>query len=635
VDDEAVLRVQFLSGRYRLVERLGEGGMSVVWRAYDEVLGRPVAVKVLATKFAADAASRSRIRAEAQAAAVLSHPNITSVYDYGESVHPDGSRVPFVVMELVHGLSLSRRLANGPLPWRTAIRVCGQVAAALAAAHARGLVHRDIKPANVMLAAGGVKVVDFGIAAIVGQSSDAQPDGSVLGTPAYLAPERLAGAPVEPASDVYALGVLLYRALAGVLPWRADTTTQMVAAHQYLEPRPLPPIEGLPAEVAELCMQCLAKAPADRPTSRQVARLLVKAAGKAPKLDEAPGAQPQALDAAQAEAAAVMQREDRGLRGPQSQASFTAPVAAVPVAVEADPAMVDVTAVRPASPSGGTVSDDPDSPDDMDEPETALVPRPPSEPPQPSRISSVRLVLSAVAAAGVVGVTALLATNCAALTGVSHDPEVAAAADNNVGPGAARQSCAVRYQTRRDASGEFDVELTIVNAGPASLHGWTVEFSFPGDQRVLSVQSAGWSQNGSAVVLRDQGANAVLKAGSAVTVGISGTYQTGNPLPTMFALRNTACSYVLVGATGATIGAGDPPPTTPGDGPAGNPAPPAVGTGEPGPPTVTEPPVVPPTTGGPSPSVYPTVEPTKPSRPPKPTHTRTRSPNPGQTQPEN
>jgi serine/threonine-protein kinase len=151
-----VLLVRILGGRYRLVERLGKGGMSVVWRAYDEVLGRAVAVKVLAPSFAADAVSRERIRAEAQAAAVLSHPNITSVYDYGEQVQPDGTRVPYVVMELVHGPTLSRRLASGPLPWRTALRISAQVAAALAAAHARGLVHRDVKPANVMLTVNGV-----------------------------------------------------------------------------------------------------------------------------------------------------------------------------------------------------------------------------------------------------------------------------------------------------------------------------------------------------------------------------------------------------------------------------------------------------------------------------------------------
>src|SRR5262249_1857596 len=143
----SVVVVRFLAGRYRLIERLGSGGMAVVWRAYDEGLARQVAVKLLTPGFAAGAASRGRVRAEAQAAACLSHPNITNVYDYGEAGGPDETPTPFVVMELLEGVSLADRLGRGSLPWRTAVRVCAEVAAALAAAHARGLVHRDVKPA--------------------------------------------------------------------------------------------------------------------------------------------------------------------------------------------------------------------------------------------------------------------------------------------------------------------------------------------------------------------------------------------------------------------------------------------------------------------------------------------------------
>src|SRR5204862_6038367 len=167
--------------------------------------------------------------------------------------------VPYVVMELISGRTLAERLARGPLPWRAALRVGAETAAALAAAHARGLVHRDVRPANVMLTAAGVKVVDFGIAAVVGDNGEPGPDGVVLGTPAYLAPERMAGGPVRPATDVYALGVLLYRALTGTLPWHAETTTQMIKAHVYAEPSPLPSVPGLPDGVAELCLRCLAK----------------------------------------------------------------------------------------------------------------------------------------------------------------------------------------------------------------------------------------------------------------------------------------------------------------------------------------------------------------------------------------
>jgi serine/threonine protein kinase len=205
--------VPILGDRYRLLEPLGAGGMSVVWRAYDEVLGRRVAVKLLSAAFASDRHFRERVRAEAQSAAALVHPNVTAVYDYGVSAGPDGAPAPFVVMELLDGRTLSTRLAGGPLPWREAVEICAEVAAALSAAHARGLVHRDITPANVMLTATGVKVVDFGVSTVVGESGRDGPGDAVVGTPAYLAPERLAREPVGPAADVYALGVVLR------LPW--------------------------------------------------------------------------------------------------------------------------------------------------------------------------------------------------------------------------------------------------------------------------------------------------------------------------------------------------------------------------------------------------------------------------------
>jgi serine/threonine protein kinase len=189
--------VKYLAGRYRLIERLGAGGMSVVWRAYDDVLGRPVAVKLLGPRYATDPASRQRIRDEARAAARLNHPYITDVYDYGESASDHGT-VPFVVMELVDGVPLDQRLRGEPLPWRFATEICAQVAAALAAVHARGLVHRDVKPANIMLTGSGAKVVDFGISAVAGDRSERP--GQVFGTPAYLAPERLDGGPAHAAS---------------------------------------------------------------------------------------------------------------------------------------------------------------------------------------------------------------------------------------------------------------------------------------------------------------------------------------------------------------------------------------------------------------------------------------------------
>ncbi|MGC4772762.1 serine/threonine-protein kinase [Micromonospora sp. DT44] len=263
-------RDQLLAGRYRLLERLGSGGMSAVYRAYDEVLERDVAVKVLV---ASDPNARQRIRAEAKAAARLSHPHVTNVYDFGES-RLDGVQAPFVVLELLNGDTLERRLVAGPLPPRAALRVCAEVASAISAAHDQGLVHRDVKPGNVMLTPTGAKVLDFGIAAAAGDS-EIDFDGRLLGTPAYLAPERLAAGEVLPASDVYALGLLLHRTLTGRLPWAAETQTGMLRAHVHVEPDPLPEIDRVPAEVHRLYHWCLARNPDDRPPAAEVARILL------------------------------------------------------------------------------------------------------------------------------------------------------------------------------------------------------------------------------------------------------------------------------------------------------------------------------------------------------------------------
>ena len=268
-----------IGGRYQLRAELGRGGMSVVWRADDDVLGRSVAVKVLSPALAGDPESRQRIRAEARVAAGLRHDGIVAVFDYGEFTEA-GQLLSYVVMELVEGRSLNDMLAGDPLPWRLAVLVGAQVAAALAAAHRDGIVHRDVKPANVMVTRHGVKLVDFGISAAVGELDGHH--GLVLGTPGYLAPERIEGGPVRPATDVYALGLLLYRMLAGRMPWPASTVTQMLKAHVYLSPAPLPEIGGLPVPVTKLVSRCLAKKPGDRPSSAEVADFLGELAGLAP-----------------------------------------------------------------------------------------------------------------------------------------------------------------------------------------------------------------------------------------------------------------------------------------------------------------------------------------------------------------
>ncbi|MDG4797322.1 serine/threonine-protein kinase [Micromonospora sp. WMMD1082] len=265
-----------LDGRYRLEQRIGIGGMSEVWRAHDAVLDRPVAVKLVSPGQPDGVASVERIRAEARSAARLVHPNVASVHDFGTCDTAPGRALPYIVMELAEGRTLATHLRAGPLDWRIAVRVCAEVGAALAAAHAHGIVHRDIKPANVMLTPAGVKVLDFGIATPAG-AIDTAPDGLLVGTPAYLAPEQLHRAPATPAADIYALGVLLYRCLAGRLPYLADSVTQLLDAQGRQPPQPLPELPGLPAEVADLCRRCLAEDPARRPSSLVAALLLGEA----------------------------------------------------------------------------------------------------------------------------------------------------------------------------------------------------------------------------------------------------------------------------------------------------------------------------------------------------------------------
>lgn len=263
-----------LGQRYRLIEPIGHGGMAVVWRAHDQILRRTVAVKMLAPQLALDPDNLRLLRDEALAVAGLTHPHITSVYDYGHQ-HLDGSKQAYLVMELVEGVTLRQLLQDAPsgLEWKTAASITAQTAAALAAAHERGIVHRDVTPSNIMLTADGVKVLDFGICVLAG-FDDGQ-DDELVGTVDYIAPERVTGRVVVTAAcDVYALGMILYRCLSGSLPWDGDTLTQRLRSHVFTPPEALPPVAGLPAGVADLCLSCLAKDPADRPTAAELATQL-------------------------------------------------------------------------------------------------------------------------------------------------------------------------------------------------------------------------------------------------------------------------------------------------------------------------------------------------------------------------
>jgi serine/threonine-protein kinase len=261
--------MQIFGGRYRLDEVLGAGGMSVVWRATDHLLDRAVAVKILAGDLAFEVDSAA-ILAEAQAAARLSHPNICTVFDYGESLQADGRVVPYVVMELLSGPSLAERLKGGPLPAQEALRIAAEVAAGLAEAHAHGIVHRDVKPGNVILTSSGAKVIDFGIAATAGAPNMAGPDGAIIATFTCVAPESIWGGIVLPASDMFGWGVLLFRLLTGELPWPPGTTLE----DRVSAAAPLPVLPGIPAKIGDLYLSCLADHPDDRPTAAAAAAVL-------------------------------------------------------------------------------------------------------------------------------------------------------------------------------------------------------------------------------------------------------------------------------------------------------------------------------------------------------------------------
>lgn len=260
-----------LSGRYRVDELIGKGGMASVYRGYDVTLGREVAIKVLRRELAEDATFRTRFRMEAQAASRMAHPAIVRVFDAGEDseIGADGAAhpVPYIVMELVHGRLLKDVAAEGPVPVDDARRYVDGILEALEFSHRAGVVHRDIKPGNVMVTdSGQVKVMDFGIARAVSDSSSTVAETTtILGTASYFSPEQAKGEPVDARADLYSTGVVLYELLTGRPPFRGDTP--VAVAYQHVSEAPVTPsevIETIPRALDAVILRALAKDPFQR-----------------------------------------------------------------------------------------------------------------------------------------------------------------------------------------------------------------------------------------------------------------------------------------------------------------------------------------------------------------------------------
>jgi serine/threonine-protein kinase len=255
-------QAKVFSGRYEIVRRIARGGMAEVFLARDLLLDRPVALKILFPELSTDRNFVERFRREAQAAANLSHPNIVSIYDWGEE---DGTY--FIVMEYVDGKPLSQLIrSQGTLPAAQAADIAAAVAAALAFAHRNGVIHRDVKPGNVLLdAAGNVKVTDFGIARAVNAQDNLTQTGTVMGTATYFSPEQAQGYGVDNRSDVYSLGVVLYEMLAGQPPFSGENPVSVAYRHVSETPQPPRSVNAdIPEPMEAIILHALAKDPAER-----------------------------------------------------------------------------------------------------------------------------------------------------------------------------------------------------------------------------------------------------------------------------------------------------------------------------------------------------------------------------------
>jgi serine/threonine-protein kinase len=264
-----------LGGKYRILRRIGSGGIGAVYAAEHVALGHRVAIKLLRGAAAVDASETARLRREAQLQVSIEHPNVVRTLDLDQT--PDGSI--YVVMELLRGVSLAERLREGPVSPSQAVPMFISVCRALDAAHRLGVVHRDLKPGNVFLCDDATfKVLDFGMSKFA-QAESLTQEGYTLGTPEYMSPEQCIGAPVDPRSDIYALGVLMYEALTGDIPIQSRNRRDLLELHQREVPQPMrvrrPDLELSPM-LDSIVLSCLAKRAAQRPqTAKDLERMLM------------------------------------------------------------------------------------------------------------------------------------------------------------------------------------------------------------------------------------------------------------------------------------------------------------------------------------------------------------------------
>jgi serine/threonine protein kinase len=249
-------------GRYQIKAELGHGGMSVVYLAHDPVIGRDVAIKVLLSNLSSQPAARARFEREARIVAALEHPAIVPIYDFGEQ---DGQ--PFLVMRYMSGGSLADLLSYGRLNLQDTAHIVRRLAGALDEAHARGIIHRDIKPGNILFDSHGEAfLTDFGIGKLYEDGQNMTITGSVvLGTPAYMSPEQALGKPLDPRSDVYSLGAVMFEMLSGALPYKGPTSISVAMKHVN---EPVPDLRAWRPELAEACAAVVAKAMAKDPDER-------------------------------------------------------------------------------------------------------------------------------------------------------------------------------------------------------------------------------------------------------------------------------------------------------------------------------------------------------------------------------